>query len=86
MEGVNGAKGVCTGVRCVGGVLRAGIGTISGSKAMLRAPTFLPVGKMSISEKFQLLPRDAEKVEDGEDVDLLHWHPSTFRVPRRHPA
>ena len=52
---VNGTKGGCAWVECVGGGLRVGRGIILGSKAMVRAPTFLPFGKMLISEKFQLL-------------------------------
>ena len=53
---------------------------------MVGARTFLPLGKMSISKKFQLLDRDAQKVEDGRDVDVLHRRPPTFRAPRPYPA
>ena len=53
---VNGTKGGCAWLECVGGGLRVGRGIILCSKAMVLDLTLLPLGKMSISKKFHFWP------------------------------
>ena len=63
---VNGTKGGCAWVECVGGGLRVGRGIILCSKAMVLDMTLLPLGKMSISLEFHFWPETPKKSKMAE--------------------
>ena len=85
---MNGTKGGCAWLECVGGGLRVGRGIILCSKAMVLDMTLLPLGKMSISLEFHFWPETPKKSKMAEMSMfwLLHRRPPTFRAPRPHPA
>ena len=63
---MNGTKGGCAWLECVGGGLRVGRGIILCSKAMVLDMTLLPLGKMSISLEFHFWPETPKKSKMAE--------------------